>query len=143
MYRSTFGVKSGLAHQTLKLTMASAKTESTLNVIYHPKRHLAHHLPVKRSKRHTLPQLQTHKASNSLRLYSRPHWFPSDEQYSCHHDRLSPKRNTNHSKVAKCLRNEQKFSTLHLLKKKSNHFQNIIYNQTLPIILHAKLLVFY
>lgn len=99
VYRSTSGVKFGLACQTLKLTMASAKTESTLSVIYHSTRHLAHHLPVKQSKR----QLQTHKASltNFLRLYSRPHWFPSDAQYSFHHNCLSPKSNTNHSKVTK------------------------------------------
>ncbi len=59
-------VKFGLACQTLKITMASAKTESTLSVIYHSTRHLAHHLPVKQSKRHTFPQLQTHKASLTL-----------------------------------------------------------------------------
>lgn len=56
VYRRTFGVKFGLARQTLELIMAHAKTDSTLSVIYHLARHLAHHLPVKRCKRDTLLQ---------------------------------------------------------------------------------------
>lgn len=46
VYRRTFGVKFGLA-LTLELIMASAKTDSTLSLIYHIGRHLVHHLPVK------------------------------------------------------------------------------------------------